>query len=44
MMENMSPEELAELKRQSATSGDPMAQFSKLMGVPQAKQDDDDDN
>lgn len=41
-MANMSPEELEQLKRQSAQSGDPMKQLSQLMGVQQPKDDDDD--
>eukprot|EP01039_Chlorochromonas_danica_P003559 gene3559-3898_t len=44
MMANMSPEELEELKRQSA-GGDPMAKLTKLMsGGAAASKDDDDDN
>lgn len=42
MMANMSPEELEELKRQSAQSGDPMAKLSQLMtgGAPKDEEDD----
>lgn len=43
MMANMTPEELAELKKQSATSGDPMKELSKLMGGKPAAGDEDDD-
>jgi hypothetical protein len=42
MMANMSPEELAELKKQSATSGDPMKELSKLMGGKPAADEEDD--
>lgn len=45
MMANMSPEELEELKKQSATSGDPMAKLSKLMsggGSGKGEPDEDD--
>lgn len=46
MLKNMSPEELKELQGRSAAStagsGDPMAQFQKLMGM-ESKADDDDE-
>lgn len=42
MMANMSPEELEELKKQSAAGGDPMAKLNKLMGVAGPPEDDDD--
>lgn len=44
LLKNMSPEELEEMKRQSAAKGDPMKEFSKLMGMKQAANDDDDDD
>ncbi len=33
LMKNLSPEELEEIQRNSAASGDPMQKLSKLMGV-----------
>jgi hypothetical protein len=45
LLKGMSPEELEEIKRQSAANGgDPMKKLSKLMGVQQAGGDDDDEN
>lgn len=44
LMQNMSPEELEEIKRQSAKNGDPMKQLSQLMGGGKAANDDDDDD
>lgn len=44
LMQNMSPEELEEIKRQSAKNGDPMKQLSQLMGGGKTANDDDDDD
>lgn len=44
LLNNMSPEELEEMKRQSAKNGDPMKQLSKLMSGKTGDDDDDDDD
>lgn len=44
MMQGMTPEELEQIQKNSAMSGgDPMKNFSKLMGVPSSAGDDEDD-
>lgn len=43
LLKNMSPEELEEIKKQSAGKGDPMKELSKLMGMKGNTADDDDD-
>lgn len=43
MLQGLSPEELAELKKQSG-SGDPMKELTKLMGMGGDKKEDDDDD
>ena len=45
LLAGMTPEELEEIKKQSATQGDPMKQLSALMGggASKATNDDDDD-
>ena len=42
LMQNMTPEELAEMQKQTAASGDPMKNLSKLMGVKQSGDEEDD--
>lgn len=43
MLQGMTPEELEQIQKNSAMSGgDPMKNFSKLMGVPAAGDDEDD--
>jgi hypothetical protein len=43
MLQGMSPEELQELQKQSATGGDPMNSLKKLMGMSSPAGDDDDE-
>lgn len=43
MLSGMSPEELAEMKKQSASQGDPMKELSKMWGGAGAQKGDDDD-
>jgi hypothetical protein len=42
MMEGMSPEDLAEMKKASAKQGDPMKELTKLMGGKVETEDEDD--
>lgn len=44
LLANMTPEELEEIKKQSAAQGDPMKQLSALMGGGAAKATNDDDD
>jgi len=44
LLQGMSPEELEELQKQSATSGDPMKKIKNMMGMGGSAADDDDDN
>ena len=44
MLKNLPPEELEELQKNQAASGDPMKAMQKLMGMGDAKDDDDDDD
>ena len=44
MMAGMSPEELAEMKKASASQGDPMKQLSQLMGGKAPAKDEDEDD
>ncbi len=43
MLAGLSPEDLQELKKSQASTGDPMKELSKLMGVGGAEVKDDDD-